>query len=98
MEIEKNIVDGKIEVKVIGKLDTSSAGQLETELKEDLANGKCMELDFSELEYISSAGLRLLLYFAKQLGGKDKVVVKGANEVVTDIFNISGFAKIVTVA
>lgn len=97
MEVIKNIVGDTLEAKVTGKLDTSSAAQLDADLKEDIAKAKLLELDFAELEYISSAGLRLLLLFAKQLGGKDKVQVKNANAVVKDIFRISGFAKIVTV-
>jgi len=97
MEVIKNIVGDTLEAKVTGKLDTSSAAQLDADLKEDIAKVKLLELDFAELEYISSAGLRLLLLFAKQLGGKDKVQIKNANAVVKDIFRISGFAKIVTV-
>ncbi len=85
----------KITMKVCGRLDTTTAPQLEEELGEELSGRKEVVLDFAELEYISSAGLRVLLSAHKTMkkqGGK--LIVRNVNEEVREVFVITGFSEI----
>ena len=67
MEITKNFEDGKLIMKLSGRLDTSTSPQLEAELNASISGIKELILDFAELEYISSAGLRVLLSTQKTM-------------------------------
>ena len=85
MTITKAAEADKLELKVAGRLDTSTAPQLEKELSESLTGVKELVMDFQDLEYISSAGLRVLL--SAQV-----------NEIVMEIFEVTGFSDILTIA
>jgi len=96
MEIKKNIEGNIVTLQLKGRLDTITSSQLEEEL-EDVFNEEKVELifDFSVLDYISSSGLRVLLSAQKKInamGTKMKII--GANEVVKEIFDATGFTKI----
>ena len=98
MEIKKQSDGSKLTVSLSGRLDTTTAPVFEKELKESLNGVSDLTLDFSGLEYISSAGLRVLLSAQKLLnaaGGKMKVA--GANEIVKEIFDGTGFSDILTI-
>ncbi|MBQ6518494.1 MAG: STAS domain-containing protein [Anaerolineaceae bacterium] len=98
MEIKKQSDGSKLTVSLSGRLDTTTAPVFEKELKESLNGVSDLTLDFSGLEYISSAGLRVLLSAQKLLnaaGGKMKVA--GANEIVKEIFDVTGFSDILTI-
>ncbi len=85
----------KITLKVCGRLDTTTAPQLEKELGDEMKGRKEVILDFTELEYISSAGLRVLLSAHKTMkkqGGK--MIVRNVNEEVREVFVITGFSEI----
>jgi anti-anti-sigma factor len=85
----------KITLKVCGRLDTTTAPQLEKELADEMKGRKEVILDFTELEYISSAGLRVLLSTHKTMkkqGGK--MIVRNVNEEVREVFVITGFSEI----
>ena len=97
MEINKNLVDGKLSVALKGRLDTITSQELLASLTE-VDQAKELEFDFKELEYISSAGLRAILAYQKKLGGKDKVVIRNMNSVVENVFKVTGFATLVTIA
>ena len=97
MEIIKNMTDGKLTVALKGRLDTITSQELLADLTE-VDEAKEMELDFKELEYISSAGLRAILAYQKKLGGKDKIVIRNMNPVVESIFKVTGFVNLVTIA
>ena len=97
MEIRKEIVGEELNVAITDKLDTLTSQTLEQELREGIKQVKKINFDFSELNYISSAGLRILMSYQKALGGKDKVVVKNANPVVRNIFSVTGFVNLITV-
>jgi len=97
MEIYKNFNGDTLEVALTDKLDTVTSQTLSTELEEDIKNAKSVVFDFEKLNYISSAGLRLLISYQKALGGKDKVTVKNANAVVKNIFKVTGFINLITV-
>ena len=79
-----------------GRLDTLTAPDLEKELSELPEGTESLVFDLKDLEYISSAGLRVLL-FAKNMIGDGKMTVKNANETVNEIFEITGFSDILTV-
>lgn len=96
MKIEKKVE--KLTVMLTGRLDTTTAPQLEEELKGPVTEAAELTLDFSELEYISSAGLRVLLWANKSMAKRDgTMVIKGANDEVREVFTITGFAGILTV-
>ena len=91
MEIQKTINDGIITIKIIGRLDTSNSTQLDEEVKELKEDDKLI-LDFSELEYLSSVGLRILLSLKKKL--KDNIKIINVNEFVREVFDMTGFSDI----
>src|SRR6056297_2934608 len=96
MEIKKTTNGNAVTIELKGRLDTITSGQLEEEL-EDVFNEEDVNLtfDFSTLDYISSSGLRVLLSAQKKvnaMGTSMKIV--GANEVVKEIFDATGFTKI----
>ena len=92
MQITKTIDDGKLTFAVSGRLDTNTAPQLEAELSLD--GVREVAFDFAGLEYISSAGLRVLLTAKKATlaAGQDMSVVN-ANETVRGVFEITGFGE-----
>ena len=79
-----------------GRLDTSTAPELEKELSA-LENVTALELDFSGLEYISSAGLRVLLSAQKGISKQGSMVLRNVNESVREVFDITGFSDILTI-
>lgn len=98
MKIETMCEQEKLTVKVTGRLNTATAPQLEEALRDSMAGVNSLILDFGGLEYISSAGLRVLLWAHKtMLQQKGSMVVHGANEEVREVFTITGFAEILTV-
>lgn len=98
MRIEKTENQGKLSMRVIGRLDTTTAPQLEEEFKKSMEGVNHLTFDFSDLEYISSAGLRVLLSAHKTMKQQEgAMVVRGANEEVREVFTITGFAEILTV-
>jgi anti-sigma B factor antagonist len=80
-----------------GRLDTMTAPSLEAELTEDLKEAETLTLDFSKLEYISSAGLRVLLSAHKVMSAKGGMKVTNVNEIVREVFEVTGFADILTI-
>lgn len=96
MTIEKIIHGNDLTLSLAGRLDTTTAPQLEAELKESLAGVKHLVLDVKDLEYLSSAGLRVLLSTQKLMNKQGSMVVRGANETITEIFEVTGFCDILT--
>ncbi len=80
-----------------GRLDTVTAPELEEALKEILPDTLKLTLDFADLEYISSAGLRVLLSAQKTLAGKGELIITGVNETIMEIFEVTGFSDILTI-
>ena len=97
MNIVKNQEGSKLELLLSGRLDTTTAPQLESALNEDMAAVTELILNFEGLEYISSAGLRVLLAAQKQMNRKGSMVVKNVCEDIRDVFDITGFSDILTV-
>ena len=94
MEINKILNNGELVLKVSGELNTTTYQQLEDIISNSLAGVKSLVFDFEKLEYISSAGLRVLLMSKKIMDKQGKMVVKNANKSVMDIFEITGFASV----
>lgn len=98
MNIVKQREQDKLTLWVEGKLDTVTSPQLEKELGEEYEDLRELVLDFTALQYISSAGLRVLLTAHKRMTGQEgRLAVRGANESVREVFTITGFMSILHV-
>jgi len=97
MEIRKERNGNELTLFVIGRLDTTTAPQLEFDLKQSLSGVENLVLDFGELEYLSSAGLRVILSAQKVMNKQGKMIVKNVNETISEIFEVTGFCDILTI-
>ena len=97
MEIIKNIENNSVRLALAGRLDTITSPELEQELKAVLPDVKELELDFEKLEYISSAGLRVLLSAQKVMSKQGEMRITHVNETITEIFEVTGFSDILTI-
>ena len=97
MTINQKLNGTELVVQVEGRLDTSTAPQLEKELKASLTAITSLVLDFSGLEYISSAGLRVLLSAQKVMNRQGSMVIRNVNESVNEVFEITGFSDILNI-
>ena len=97
MTINKTIDAGCLTMGLEGRLDTTTAPQLEAELKASLPGVTSLIFDFSQLEYISSAGLRVILYAQKVMKKQGTMVLRHVNEMVMEVFEITGFSTILTI-
>ena len=99
MKITENVNGDVLEIALEGRLDTATAPQLDEVINTCKEDYKVMVFDFENLEYISSAGLRVLLSANKMnnLSGKGPIIVKNANEIVREVFEVTGFADILTI-
>ena len=97
MEIKMTKDNDKLLVALEGRLDTMTSPELEEKLKPELDSLTELAFDFSGLEYISSAGLRVLLMAAQSMEGKGKMVVKNVNSDIMDIFEVTGFSDILNI-
>ena len=98
MVINKAKADSALTITVEGRLETTTAPELEAVIKSELDGVTELTFDFSKLEYISSAGLRVLLAAQKIMNAQGSMKVTGANEIVLEIFEVTGFADILTIA
>lgn len=97
MNVVKKMDGTTAEVAVEGRLDTTTAPALEQELNGIVPGADKLILDFSNLEYISSAGLRLLLATQRKMSEKGGMIVRHANEMVMEVFEVSGFTELLTI-
>ncbi len=97
MTINKNQEGNKLEILLEGRLDTTTSPMLETELKQALDGITELTFNFEKLEYISSAGLRILLAAQKRMSKQGSMVVKNVNEVIAEVFEVTGFSDILTI-
>ena len=95
IEIKRNAQETVIEL--VGRLDTTTAPALDKTINEDLGNTKNLVLDFKSLEYISSAGLRVLLGAQKKFQKIGSMKVINVCEEVMEVFEMTGFADILTI-
>ena len=97
MTIEKNVNGTVLTLKIAGRLDTTTAPALEAAIDDCAAEIQERILDCGELEYVSSAGLRVILKAQKQMNAKGSMKLTGVNETVMEVFDITGFADILTI-
>lgn len=97
MTIDKTVDGTTVAMVLAGRLDTSTAPQLEAELKQTLPGKTRLELDFNSLEYLSSAGLRVLLSAQKTMNKQGEMILRNVNETVMEVFEITGFSDILTI-
>ena len=97
MTIEQKKEGNALLLALEGRLDTTTAPQLEAALKEALVGVEALTFDFSKLEYISSAGLRVLLAAQKTMNRQGTMKVTHANEMILEIFEVTGFSDILTI-
>lgn len=97
MTIEKKAQGTELELVVSGRLDTTTAPQLEAELKRSVEGITALTFDFGELVYLSSAGLRVLLAAQKVMNRQGTMVIRNVNETIMEVFDITGFSEILTI-
>ena len=97
LNIQKTIENGKAAFALEGRLDTVTAPELEKELRDSFEGMSELTLDFSKLDYISSAGLRVLLSAQKIMHRQGGMKVTNVNETIMEIFEVTGFSDILTV-
>ena len=97
MTINKTSNGTELTVALEGRLDTTTAPQLEAEMKTALPNVKELTFDFSKLDYISSAGLRVLLSTQKVMNKQGSMRITNVNDTIMEIFDVTGFADILTI-
>lgn len=95
MDIEKKIDDGKVIYHIIGRIDTQTAPELQAALDKGFEEGeKDLVLDFVDVQYLSSAGLRTVLYAQKRINTMDggKMILVNVRPVVMEVFDMTGFS------
>lgn len=97
MEIRKEQTGNALTIFLSGRLETTTAPALAAVVKKELKGIDVLTVDITGLEYISSAGLRVLLNAQKTMGLQGTMRVRGANEIIREIFDITGFSDLLTV-
>ena len=97
MTITKNAQGETLTIAIEGRLDTTTAPELESELKSSLDGVKALAFDLQNMQYISSAGLRVLLSAQKTMNKQGSMVIKNASDDVKEIFEVTGFSDILTI-
>lgn len=97
MQITKTNDNDSLTIALEGRLDTLTAPQLDAEIQGKLDGVKSLVFDFKSLDYISSAGLRILLMAQKVMNKQGSMVVKNASSEIKEIFEVTGFCDILTI-
>lgn len=97
LNIDKKTEGTELFVALEGRLDTTTAPQLEAELKEALPGVTSLVMDFEKLEYISSAGLRVLLSAQKIMNKQGEMKLIHVSDVINEIFEVTGFSDILNI-
>ena len=97
MTINKTKNENALLLALEGRLDTTTAPQLEGELKDSLEGTAELVMDFEKLEYISSAGLRVLLSAQKAMNKQGRMVIRNVCPDIMEVFEITGFSDILTI-
>ncbi len=97
MNIIKEKNGTQLSIMLEGRLDTNTAPLLEAELKREIGGVEKLVFDFEKLEYLSSAGLRVLLSAQKVMNKQGRMIVKNVNDEVNEIFEITGFSDFLTI-
>ena len=97
MEIIKKQDGTELNIAIEGRLDTMTAPAFENEIKDSLDGVELLVLDFEKLEYVSSAGLRVILAAQKVMNKQGEMKICNVNEEIMDVFEITGFTDILTI-
>ena len=98
MNIEKKYNEKELTLSVEGRIDTITSQDLDKEINAEMGNFDSLIMDFTDLEYISSAGLRVLIATQKKLKPDNiPFIIKNVNDIVNEIFRMSGFDKILKI-
>ena len=97
MNITSQREDGQLNVALEGKLDTASAPQFETFIKEELSGVDLLVLDLAKLKYTSSAGLRTIVLAQKTMNKQGKMTLKNVCEDIMDVFDMTGLLDLITI-
>lgn len=97
MIIEKIHNGAELNLKVVGRLDTTTAPQLDGAFKDGLTGVTKLVLDFEKLDYLSSAGLRVILGAQKTMNKQGEMIIKNVNDTINEIFEVTGFIDILTI-
>lgn len=97
MTINKQQNGTTLTIALEGRLDTMTSPDLEAEVNKSLEGVDSLIMDFAKLDYISSAGLRVLLSAHKAMSGKGGMKVTNVNEIVQEVFEVTGFADILNI-
>ncbi|WP_407392677.1 STAS domain-containing protein [Methanobrevibacter sp.] len=98
MNIIKNYNEKELTFSIEGRIDTITSQELDNEIQEEIGNFDSLVMDFNDVEYISSAGLRVLIATQKKLKPENiPFIIKNVNDSVSEIFRMSGFDKILKI-
>lgn len=97
MTITKTVNGTELNIALEGRLDTTTAPMLEEELNASTDGVTVLVFDFAKLEYISSAGLRILLAMQKKMNKQGKMIIRNVCEDIMEVFEITGFGDILTI-
>jgi anti-sigma B factor antagonist len=97
LNITKTFDNDALQIALEGRLDTTTAPDLESALNESINDAKELTLDFGKLEYISSAGLRVLLAAQKIMAKQGAMKITHVNELVNEVFEVTGFSDMLTI-
>lgn len=97
MILKETAEGSKFTIKLEGRLDTTTAPQLENVINTSLEGVTELVMDFEKLEYLSSAGLRVILAAQKRMNKQGSMVIEHVNELVLEVFEVTGFVDILTI-
>lgn len=97
MIIDKQLNGSELTLVLNGRLDTTTAPELEAVIKENITGVTNLVMDFAGLEYLSSAGLRVILSAQKTMNKQGEMVIRNVNETINEVFEITGFIDILTI-
>lgn len=97
MTIEKKLNGNELIMEIKGRLDTVTASELESSLKQSLAGIETLIFDLKDMEYISSAGLRVLLSTQKIMNARGTMKIINVSETVAEVFEVTGFSDILNI-
>ena len=97
MIIDKQLNGSELTLSLTGRLDTTTAPELEAVIKENIIGVTNLVMEFAGLEYLSSAGLRVILSAQKTMNKQGEMVIRNVNETINEVFEITGFIDILTI-
>lgn len=98
MQIQKNITDGTLTIRIDGRLDTTTAPMLEGELKHSVTDGiRCLIFDFEKVEYMSSAGIRVIMAADRVMSRQGEMKLIHVNEEILEMLDMTGLTDLLTI-